>query len=618
MSPGTVHVVVPEGIDDPARPSGGNVYDRRVCCGLGDQGWSVVEHPASDSESLAAVLGSLPGGAVVLIDGLVGSTAPQALLPEAARLRLVMLVHMLVDDERECAVLSAMSAVVTTSEWSRDRSEQRYRLPPERLHVAVPGVDEADLSPGTESGGELLCVAAVIPPKGYDVLLAALTEVADRPWRLTCVGSLTRDPEHVDLLRLQARDAGIEDRVCFTGPLTGAALAERYAAADALVLASRQESYGMVVTEALARGLPVIATDVGGLPEALGGSVEGGQRRRPGEARRPDVAGRGAPGLARRRRPARAAPGGRRGAARGAVPLDGHRGPGRPGADGGRAVTGSLWRWVRPLGGAAILGVLVWRLGSGPFLDGVRMVDTRSLVAATVITALTTVCCAWRWSIITRGLGVPVPMRAAVPAYYRSLFLNTTLPGGVLGDVARGVRHGRGVGSTGAGVRAVVWERVAGQVVQVALALAVLLLVPSPWRPSLLVAALVVGGVAVGGVLVVRAVRGEGATLWAWCCIVLASAVAVTGHAVTFLVAARTAGSDASLAQLVPLALLVLLAMSVPTNIAGWGPREGVAAWAFAVTGLGAAQGIAVAVVYGVMGLVASLPGAVIEGAARG
>jgi uncharacterized membrane protein YbhN (UPF0104 family) len=276
------------------------------------------------------------------------------------------------------------------------------------------------------------------------------------------------------------------------------------------------------------------------------------------------------------------------------------------------------WRWIRPLAGVVIVTVLVWRLGSGPFLDGLRMVDGRSLVAATALTALTTVCCAWRWSIITRGLGVPVPMRTAVPAYYRSLFLNTTLPGGVLGDVARGVRHGRRVGDTGAGVRAVVWERAAGQVVQVALALGVLLLVPSPWRPSVPVAALVVMTLALGGGLVVRAVRRGPTSWWACCGIVVASALAVTGHAVTFLVAARTAGSDASLAQLLPLALLVLLAMSLPTSIAGWGPREGVAAWAFAVTGLGAAQGVAAAVVYGVMGLVASLPGAVIEGAARG
>jgi hypothetical protein len=98
----------------------------------------------------------------------------------------------------------------------------------------------------------------------------------------------------------------------------------------------------------------------------------------------------------------------------------------------------------------------------------------------------------------------------------------------------------------------------------------------------------------------------------AWPAVVVASSLAVVGHALTFVIAARTAGSQASFAELLPLALLVLLAMSVPTNIAGWGPREGVAAWAFAAAGLGASQGVAVSVVYGVMVLVASLPGAVV------
>jgi hypothetical protein len=98
----------------------------------------------------------------------------------------------------------------------------------------------------------------------------------------------------------------------------------------------------------------------------------------------------------------------------------------------------------------------------------------------------------------------------------------------------------------------------------------------------------------------------------AWPGIVLASTVAVGGHALTFVIAARVAGSDASTARLLPLAVLVLLAMSVPTNVAGWGPREGMAAWAFGAAGLGAAQGVAAAVVYGVMSLVASLPGAVV------
>ena len=288
------------------------------------------------------------------------------------------------------------------------------------------------------------------------------------------------------------------------------------------------------------------------------------------------------------------------------------------------------WAWVRLVGGAAILVVLTWRLGSGPFLDGVRTIDGRSLAIATVIAMGTTVCCAWRWSVVVRGLGVGLPMRAAVASYYRSQFLNTTLPGGVLGDVHRAVQHGRESGDVPRGARAVVWERVSGQFVQVVLTVVLLLALPSPVRSSVpVVAALVVVGllaVALGGRALLRRagtwsrpvrtavsdLRSGLLARKAWPVIVVASSLAVFGHVVTFLVAARTVGSTTPTIELVPIALLVLAAMGIPANVAGWGPREGVAAWAFAAAGLGASQGLATAVVYGVMVFVASLPGAVV------
>lgn len=295
----------------------------------------------------------------------------------------------------------------------------------------------------------------------------------------------------------------------------------------------------------------------------------------------------------------------------------------------GTGMSRTLWAWARLLSGASILAVLVWRLGTGPFLDGVRTIDGWSLAAATGIAVLTTVCCAWRWSLVARGLGIGVPLRAAVAAYYRSQFLNTTLPGGVLGDVHRAVRHGRDIGDVGRSLRAVAWERSAGQVVQVALAMIVLLALPSPVRSSMPVVATAVVTGALGAVLLSRALPHGRPSRWArtlrtaaadirdgllarrvWPGVVLASAVVVAGHTATFLIAARTAGSTASLVRMLPLALLVLLAMAVPTNVGGWGPREGVAAWAFGVAGLSADQGVATAVVYGVMVLVASLPGA--------
>ncbi|MEA2169575.1 MAG: hypothetical protein QOF76_2875 [Solirubrobacteraceae bacterium] len=290
-----VHVVVPDGIDDPARPSGGNAYDRRVCDGLASAGWSVHEHavpgcwPRPDAASRAAlgdVVERLPDDAVVLLDGLVASTSPEVLVPQASRLRLIVLVHMPlghrpVDDgpddarSRERAVLSIAAAVVATSEWARRRLLELYRLPADLVHVAEPAVDAADLAPGTAAGGSLICVAAVIPDKGHDVLLDALTTTSDLSWHCACVGSLDRDPAFAAALLRRSSANGLAQRVCFTGPRTGPDLDRAYAEADLMVLASRAETYGMVVTEALARGLPVVAAEVGGLPEALGHGADG-------------------------------------------------------------------------------------------------------------------------------------------------------------------------------------------------------------------------------------------------------------------------------------------------------------------------------------------------------
>jgi glycosyltransferase 2 family protein len=268
-----------------------------------------------------------------------------------------------------------------------------------------------------------------------------------------------------------------------------------------------------------------------------------------------------------------------------------------------------VWAWLRALGGAAILAFLLWRLGTGPFWHGLRSVSAPAVAAASVLGGVTTACAAWRWRLIARGFGVALPLGVAVAACYRAQFLNSTLPGGVLGDLHRAVRHGREVGSVGRGVRAVVWERGAGQVVQVAAAIVVLLVLPSPVRGRMpLIAVVVVAGGAILAAIVARARPRLG---WAeWCGVVAASSVVVTGHLATFLIAARSAGSTAPVSRLVPLALLVLVAMAVPANVGGWGPREGASAWAFAAAGLTASVGLSTAVVYGVLSLAACLPGA--------
>jgi glycosyltransferase involved in cell wall biosynthesis len=297
-----VHVIVPGGFDDPARPSGGNTYDRRVCEGLAAQGWLVEVQPVPGSwprpnaaahAVLADVVGRIPDGALVLLDGLVASTAPEVLVPQAQRLRLVALVHMPLGQgtadaavrEREGLVLSTARAVVTTSEWARRTLLELYDLAPNRVQVAEPGVDAAAIAPGTATAGALLCVAAVTPGKGHDVLLDALSTMPELRWHCRCIGSLDRDPTFGRRVRLRSADLGLGQRLSFAGPGAGAELDRSYAAADLLVLASRGETYGMVVTEALARGLPVIAANVGGVPEALGHGADGA---RPGALVPPD------------------------------------------------------------------------------------------------------------------------------------------------------------------------------------------------------------------------------------------------------------------------------------------------------------------------------------------
>jgi uncharacterized membrane protein YbhN (UPF0104 family) len=277
-------------------------------------------------------------------------------------------------------------------------------------------------------------------------------------------------------------------------------------------------------------------------------------------------------------------------------------------------------RWQLTLG-VLVLAVLVWQFGTGPFTDAWRLTTWRSVLAALVLTAVATLANAWRWRVVAGALGMPLTVLGSVTAYYRSQFLNSALPGGVLGDAHRGVRHGRAAGDLGLGLRGIVWDRVTGQTVQVLLLAVAVVVMPTPLRAY---APLSTAGVAVCGLLVwVLARRAHGTSyvgrdLQALLRpavagrMVLSSCVSSTAHVCVFAVAAATAGVHLGPGALVTVALGVLVGSSLPLNVAGWGPREGVTAGLFALVGLGSATGLTVSIVFGVLAAVATVPGAVV------
>ncbi|WP_250004505.1 glycosyltransferase family 4 protein [Actinoplanes sp. M2I2] len=282
--------VVPGGIDDPAAPSGGNRYDRAVLSLLPDVHEVAVNgswpRPGPEARrALTTALSYIPDMSDVLIDGLVGCGVPEILELHASRLRLIVLVHLPLSDEtglsatdaadlraRERRALHLARTVVATSSAAAERIAALHDLA--RVEVAPPGVDPAPPARPDPAGRRLLCVAAVSPRKGQDLLVPALEDdLRGLDWQCTFAGAVLRPVPHSD------------PRLRFTGPLAGAALDTAYATSDLLVLPSRAETYGMVVTEALARGLPVVATAVGGVPEALGAAPDG---TRPGLLIPPD------------------------------------------------------------------------------------------------------------------------------------------------------------------------------------------------------------------------------------------------------------------------------------------------------------------------------------------
>jgi len=275
--------LVPEGIDDPARVSGGNVYDRRVRDGLGSRGWRVTTVETGNASGAAEALRAVPRGATVLVDGLVALSAPEAIAEAAARVRTVVLAHMvaaafpdatapIVAAERRA--LAAADHVVVTSRWTAEELRRRDLVADGRVTVAPPGVDVPPERSLADAGKEpprldLLCVGVVAPHKGQDVLLAALDRLPGRAWTCRIVGSPRPFGAFASSVTRTAQR--FDGRVLLTGVLHGPELAAEYRRSALLVAPSRVESSGMAIAEARGHGVPVLAAQVGGIPDTVSG-----------------------------------------------------------------------------------------------------------------------------------------------------------------------------------------------------------------------------------------------------------------------------------------------------------------------------------------------------------
>ena len=289
MSARELHLIVPGPLD---QRTGGYLYAARIAEGLTALGWTVIAHelegrfPEGDAcaeSSLSRTLAEIPQGARVVLDGLAMSPLPDPLRAHRDRLRLTALVHHPLADEMgldaaeharftrlERESLAQCAGVVVTSPFSARRLGE-YGVSASRVRVVPPGTDpvQAAAGPGPGEPPSLLCVGSVIPRKGQDVLVGALARVAAFPWSCLCAGSLTRAPEFADSVLELVSALGLEDRVDFPGELGAPELDTFYHSASMFVLATHYEGYGMVLTEALARGLPVLSTRGGAVPDTL-------------------------------------------------------------------------------------------------------------------------------------------------------------------------------------------------------------------------------------------------------------------------------------------------------------------------------------------------------------
>jgi len=290
---GGLHLVVP---GDPAQRTGGSLYDARIAEALRRSGVFVRvqglagRFPEADERArnaFDAALASIEAGQLAVVDGLALGGLPEVAAAHAERIGLIALVHHPLCDETgldadtakrledlERRALSACRGIVTTSAFTARRLTE---LDMDRAPVTVvePGTDPAPATRAAAASADstrptrLLCVGSVVPRKGQDLLIRALAGLRDRDWTCTLVGAIDRDRAYADNVRSAADAAGLRGRVEWPGELDEQALQAAWHEADLFVLPSHYEGFGMVVTEAVARGLPVITTTGGALIDTL-------------------------------------------------------------------------------------------------------------------------------------------------------------------------------------------------------------------------------------------------------------------------------------------------------------------------------------------------------------
>jgi glycosyltransferase involved in cell wall biosynthesis len=277
---------------DLATPTGGYAYDRRIIAELQRLGWQVDViglgdgFPRPNAETKAAArdkLAALPKDCPVVVDGLAFGVLPEAAQELRERNPLLALVHhplaletgltpeaaeAMMESEREA--LACARGVVVTSASTATLLAEDYDVPPEIITVACPGTERGDFAPGSSDGiVRLLSVGAIVPRKGFDVLIEALSLIASLPWRLTIAGDRSRDPKAAAELDSDIRNHRLAGRVDLLGTVAADRLGELYAGSDLFVLASRFEGYGMAFAEALAHGLPIVGTTAGAIPDTV-------------------------------------------------------------------------------------------------------------------------------------------------------------------------------------------------------------------------------------------------------------------------------------------------------------------------------------------------------------